>query len=260
MASLRKTFNRWISRLRKRTLPVGLAILFLGMGGVFIDIIGGAGAELSNAALVVYADGMGFAPSLIAADTGPDMNGNGIEPASLPESANTMQPQREQATGLLGGVPDRVVIPSIGLYAPITTVDKIPVQLDGETYHQWIAPRGFRAGWHADSALLGIGGNTVINGHHNAYGEVFQNLIDVQENDVIILSSGDDLFFYTVAVIAILEERFASIEQRLANASWIGPTDDERLTLITCWPETSNTHRLIIVADPLPMPEINHAG
>jgi sortase (surface protein transpeptidase) len=25
-------------------------------------------------------------------------------------------------------------------------------------------------------------------------------------------------------------------------------TDDERLTLVTCWPADSNTHRLIIVA------------
>jgi sortase A len=257
MASLSSTFNLWISWLRKRMLPFGLAVLLLGITGVIIDV---ADEELSTEAVVVYADGMGFAPSLIPADTEPNTNGNRIELAPPPESANTIEPRTEQAVGLLGGVPDRVVIPSIGLYAPITTVDKIPVQLDGETYYQWLAPRGFRAGWHADSALLGIGGNTVINGHHNAYGEVFQNLIDVQENDVIILGSGDDQFFFTVAVIAILEERFASVEQRLANTSWIGPTDDERLTLITCWPETSNTHRLIIVAEPLPMPEINQAG
>ncbi len=257
MASLRTIFNLWISLLRKRMLPLGLTILLLGVAGVFIDV---AEEELPSEALVVYAGGMGFVPSLIPVDAEPNVNGNGIEHASPPEIADPMEPRHEQAIGILGGVPDRVVIPSIGLYAPITTVEVIPVQLDGETYHQWIAPRGFRAGWHADSALLGIGGNTVINGHHNAYGEVFQNLINVQENDVIILSSGDDQFFYTVAMIAILEERFASVEQRLANASWIGPTDDERLTLITCWPETSNTHRLIIVAEPLPMPEIYQTG
>ena len=37
---------------------------------------------------------------------------------------------------------------------------------------------------------------------------------------------------------------------RLANARWIQPSEDERLTLITCWPYESNTHRLIIVALP----------
>ena len=38
---------------------------------------------------------------------------------------------------------------------------------------------------------------------------------------------------------------------RRANAQWIAPTDDERLTLVTCWPYISNTHRLIIVAKPV---------
>ena len=34
-------------------------------------------------------------------------------------------------------------------------------------------------------------------------------------------------------------------------ASTTTPTTDERITLITCWPYTSNTHRLIIVAKPI---------
>jgi sortase A len=41
------------------------------------------------------------------------------------------------------------------------------------------------------------------------------------------------------------------MEVRIANAKWIQPTSDERLTLVTCWPYTNNTHRLIIVARPL---------
>jgi sortase A len=40
------------------------------------------------------------------------------------------------------------------------------------------------------------------------------------------------------------------VDQRLANALWIMPSKDERLTLITCYPYDSNTHRLIIVARP----------
>jgi sortase A len=40
------------------------------------------------------------------------------------------------------------------------------------------------------------------------------------------------------------------LEIRMANAEWLGGTDDERLTLVTCWPQKSNTHRLIIVARP----------
>jgi LPXTG-site transpeptidase (sortase) family protein len=38
---------------------------------------------------------------------------------------------------------------------------------------------------------------------------------------------------------------------RQANARWIGPFNDERLTLVTCWPYTNNTHRVIVVAKPV---------
>jgi len=37
---------------------------------------------------------------------------------------------------------------------------------------------------------------------------------------------------------------------RQENARWIAPTDDERLTLVTCWPYTNNTHRVVVVAKP----------
>jgi len=36
-----------------------------------------------------------------------------------------------------------------------------------------------------------------------------------------------------------------------ANARYINPTADERLTLVTCWPATGNSHRLIIIARPV---------
>jgi sortase A len=41
-----------------------------------------------------------------------------------------------------------------------------------------------------------------------------------------------------------------SEEKRLENARWIGPFPDERLTLVTCWPYTNNTHRVIVIAKP----------
>jgi len=48
----------------------------------------------------------------------------------------------------------------------------------------------------------------------------------------------------------ILPERNEPVDTRLQNARWILPSADERLTLLTCWPYTTNTHRLIIVAIP----------
>ncbi len=49
----------------------------------------------------------------------------------------------------------------------------------------------------------------------------------------------------------ILQERFVDVATRLDNARWLNRTDDVRLTLVTCWPKISNTHRLILVARPL---------
>lgn len=148
-------------------------------------------------------------------------------------------------------IPDRIEIPSINLVAPIVIADFNLTEVQEETFGQWVAPSKFAAGWHPDSALLGKKGNTVINGHHNAYGEVFGNLVDVQIGDLIIIMSGNKELSFIVANRMILTERFQSVKVRLENARWLAHTDDIRLTLVTCYPEESNTHRLILVARPL---------
>ena len=38
--------------------------------------------------------------------------------------------------------------------------------------------------------------------------------------------------------------------QRVENARWIGHFDDERITMVSCWPYSGNTHRLFVVAKP----------
>lgn len=148
-------------------------------------------------------------------------------------------------------IPDRIEIPSIKLVAPVVVSDFNITKVEGETFGQWIAPSKFAAGWHPDSALLSEIGNTVINGHHNEFGEVFGSLVDVKIGDLIIVSSGDFKMEFVVSNRMILAERFQSTEVRLDNARWLAKTDDVRLTLVTCYPKESNTHRLIIVARPL---------
>jgi sortase A len=54
----------------------------------------------------------------------------------------------------------------------------------------------------------------------------------------------------------ILPEKYEQLDVRMNNAQWILPSVDERLTLISCWPYESNTHRLIIVARPIAREEI----
>jgi len=91
----------------------------------------------------------------------------------------------------------------------------------------------------------------VINGHHNEYGEVFGKLVDLQVGDFVYVYSRGEKFAFVIANRMILPERFQPVNVRLENARWINPTDDVRLTLITCWPKESNTHRLILVGRPV---------
>ncbi|MEP7358584.1 MAG: sortase [Anaerolineales bacterium] len=154
------------------------------------------------------------------------------------------------ATSLPIWVPDRIVIPAIQLDAPVVPAQLEDIEYLGTRYQQWLAPDSLAAGWHTTSASLGLAGNTVINGHHNIFGEVFGHLVDLKPGDLIWVESGARSFVYRIALITILPERWQPAAVRLANARWIQPSEDERLTLITCWPYSSNTHRLVIVALP----------
>jgi LPXTG-site transpeptidase (sortase) family protein len=167
-----------------------------------------------------------------------------------PDSAARVEP-RPTATAVPLWIPDRIVIPAIELDAPVVPSALVEVATWGKLYQQWVAPDLFASGWHTTSAPLGVAGNTVLNGHHNIRGEVFGRLVDLVAGDLIWAYSGDQGFVYRIAMVTILPERWQPMDVRVANAQWIQPSRDERLTLVTCWPSTSNTHRLVIVATPL---------
>jgi LPXTG-site transpeptidase (sortase) family protein len=151
-------------------------------------------------------------------------------------------------------IPRHIEIPSIDLDAEIGFASLRDVEIDGKTYQQWVAPADL-VGWHYESAVLGEPGNTVLNGHHNVFGEVFKELSLVEKGDQIVIQSDYGDFYYKVASVMILPERFESSEVRLQNARWIQHSEDERLTLISCWPYESNTHRVIVVAFPIDVPD-----
>jgi LPXTG-site transpeptidase (sortase) family protein len=175
------------------------------------------------------------------------------EPLLLPDSApvNVAVPsvpvRKPTPVEIAGSTPTRLVIPAINLDAPVETTSWHTVN----GVSQWDVPDHFAAGWLMTSALLGKAGNTAFTGHHNIDGEVFRNLVKLKPGDQITIFSKDQPFYYEVQSRRILPERGQPDEVRRANARWIQPTTDERITLITCWPYTSNTHRLIVVAKPI---------
>lgn len=188
-----------------------------------------------------------YLPSIMAENSAP-ARALGQEAGGAIPATGDVQAMAQPA---LPAIPDWIQIPKIGLEAPVVEVPTVDVRIDGESLQQWSAPNNFAAGWHAGSAQLGQPGNTVLNGHHNIHGSVFGRLRDLQPGDQIFVWSQDQSYFYEVEQILLLEERYAQLSDRHENARWILPSDDERLTLVTCWPPESNTHRLIVVARPI---------
>ncbi|MFN8473922.1 MAG: sortase [Anaerolineae bacterium] len=143
--------------------------------------------------------------------------------------------------------PSRLVIPSIDLDTQVTPSGKYKGWIAGQLLEQQYVPP-YTAGWHNDTARPGEG-NTVMSAHHNIYGKVFGNLVNIEVGAPIAVFAGGVQHDYVVTQKMILREEGMPLATRLANAKWMDPTDDSRLTLVTCWPAWTNTHRLIVVAE-----------
>ncbi len=147
--------------------------------------------------------------------------------------------------------PVRIRIPAVGLDAP---VQPMSWQVVGDRT-EWQVPEN-AAGHHIDSAFPGEAGNVVISGHHNIAGSVFAEISPIGEpgvplglNDEIVLTdeAGRE-FVYRISGWHRIPEANASVTERKTNARALQPTDFPQLTLITCWPASSNTHRVVITA------------
>jgi sortase A len=187
--------------------------------------------------------------------------------AVLPRTAATETQPGQLPTQIAAGKPvppakvfrpEWIRIPIIKLDAPIVTVNAASLTVNGDLYEVWQAPDEFAAGWHSSSAPLGVPGNTVLNGHNNIYGEVFRRLADLKVGDRIQVGSGSMVFVYRISNKMTLEEYQQSLATRLEHARWLQPTEDERLTLVTCWPYWSNQYRLVLVARPIDRYEDPH--
>jgi sortase A len=145
--------------------------------------------------------------------------------------------------------PIRIVAAAINLDAPVIPVGWKEVTQDGTAERVWDVA-DFAAGWHNTSAMPGQAGNIVISGHHNTRGEVFRYVADLKPGDSILLFTPQRTYSYTVTSRLILRDRGMPEAVRRDNARWIGPFPEQRLTLVTCWPYNTNTHRVIVVAKP----------
>jgi sortase A len=131
------------------------------------------------------------------------------------------------------------------------------IKLDTKVYEVY-AVKGawevadYAAGHNYNSANPGEGGNIVLSGHNNYRGEVFRYLEFLKPGDEIdVWNFAGQEFKYKVDNIEKLKEAGVPMAERLAHGKVMDPTPYEQLTLITCWPYTTYTHRLIVTAKPM---------
>jgi LPXTG-site transpeptidase (sortase) family protein len=142
-----------------------------------------------------------------------------------------------------------LTIPNIHLESPIVAFSPREVEVDGITTMRLPVPNSFAVSWDARSAAPGGPGNTVLSGHSNAYGGVFGDLDQLAIGAEVALWSDLGVFSYYVTSIQYIEEKGQPLEVRYQNAAnWLGASADTRVTLITCWPQSDSSMRLIIVA------------
>lgn len=176
----------------------------------------------------------------------------------------TPQPAKPQAAVPVpfGGTP---VLPSGARYGErnpnvpgrVVRIAAPSIKLDTKVYEVY-AVNGvwevaeYAAGHNYNSKNPGEGGNVVLAGHNNWKGEVFRYLEFLKPGDEVDLwTQAGKKYVYKVREVLKLKEAGVSYEQRVKNARVMDNTPQEQLTLITCWPYTTFTHRLIVIADPV---------
>ena len=140
----------------------------------------------------------------------------------------------------------RLSIPAIGLNTSV--VESYPKQQRGGTYI-WDPPN-YAAGHYNSSGNPGGGRNIVFQGHNNMAGEVFRDLNKLSPGDEIILLTDAGEFHYQVQQKVIIPYVGHEVEADLQIGALSAPQSSEVVTLISCWPYSTFTNRIVVVAVP----------
>jgi sortase A len=141
----------------------------------------------------------------------------------------------------------RLSIPAIGLNTSV--VETYPKQQRDGSYI-WDTPN-YAAGHYESSGNPGEGRNIVFTAHNNMAGEVFRDLTKLVPGDEIILLTDAGEFHYQVQQKVIVPYVGHEAEANLQIGAMSAPQSSEMVTLISCWPYSTFTNRIVVVAVPL---------
>jgi LPXTG-site transpeptidase (sortase) family protein len=125
--------------------------------------------------------------------------------------------------------PDRIFMPTIGISLEVRNA-----KVNGNSWELW----DDAASYLSTSGKLGDIGNAVIYAHNMAY--LFGPIRNLKIGDRIILSSGDETFYYYVYEKKVISPEQIDIVQK---------TSDQRITLFTCT-NFFDADRYVVVAKP----------
>lgn len=146
-----------------------------------------------------------------------------------------------------GAYPIRLAIENIGLLASV-----LVVQTDPD--FNIVTPRE-EIGYYALTPKIGGGGNSVMIGHV-APGRVFNKLLEVQIGDIVrVTDEHYEEHYYQVQEIIRFPYEVGTPEDHQIGFDYMYDNSEERITLVTCYPEYTWTHRFVVRAVPIPAPD-----
>jgi sortase A len=95
-------------------------------------------------------------------------------------------------------------------------------------------------GHHIGSADPGSGGNVVLSGHNDIYGEPFRDLDRLEPGAEVVLHTASRRYVYRVIGVRIVPPTDISV---------LAPTARPTLTLISCYPYMIDNQRIVVTAD-----------
>lgn len=161
----------------------------------------------------------GHTPPGAAGGTAPDV------PAHLQQWVQPAPPQPVPTPAV--GAPSRVVIPRIGVDAPI---------VQGVTWEDLKKGVGHLPG----SAHPGQRGNMYLAAHNDIFGEIFRDLERLELGDEFFVYSGSESFRYVVTSKRIIDPTDVSV---------MYPSTEPIATLQTCHPYLVDSHRLVVIGE-----------
>lgn len=150
------------------------------------------------------------------------------------------------------GQPMSLAIPALQLQIPISEMGWQVTEVNGERKATWEVPAD-SAGWHLNSAQPGTAGNLILSGHHLLGAAVFAPLARGEVTVGMQLLVTDDqgrTFLYQVSQISDpIPALGASAAEQQQATTYLASSTRPILTLVTGWPDFSDTHYLFVIAD-----------